>query len=73
MHKKDVKKVWQEVFGFRIGDRVRYTVYGRKTPFYGDIVDIDGTILHVEVEGDIVWCDVKEVTKVRRRKRRNPK
>lgn len=58
-----------------MGDRVKYTVYGRKTPFYGDVVGIDrftdgSYLIHVDVDGDIVWCKDVELTRVVRRTRK---
>lgn len=74
MDKEELDKFWNTLLGFTIGDRVKYTVYGRKTPFYGNVTSIDrftdGHILiYVEVEGVIVWCKEEELVKVKRRGR----
>lgn len=77
MEREEENELWNKVFGFRVGDRVKYYLEGRKTPLYGDIVDIDNRyeapnrpLLYIRLaSGIIVLAFATEITKVKRRKR----
>lgn len=72
---KNIGKLWNKVFGFSVGDRVKFKTFSNKSWIYGDVVGLSQRdniiVLFVKLrDGVVIWSFPQDLVKVQRRRKK---